>query len=665
MRDRNVPASEGTLQKYLETVVSKAARSNEHGFQVTDKLEEVERILQEAESPYYVVRKSEQSWIFGRRRMEEGQSVTVVSTHADIVDEIKRPYSSLDTDRDYYRGTYDNGGTNAVCAHLMATEELPENVYFAFTAEEETGSCTGAEDVLSFVRGITGREPIVLALDVTDEGYEDNRLFTVEGLHGVNEMSRCKMLEVFLGTEGERQSFEVVRLREEDDNSFLPEKYRSRNLTVFDESVFYANSGCNSCSLCLPGTGEMHGDEGFQVKRAVMEGYEASLLAIILAFGGGQPERIEALKARKDALVKKAAMQYLEERNQKIIDAVIEKADRVCPGALALIGIYGSFMTGDYHEKSDLDLLIVINDDRGWQLGSAFIQDDLQVGHDIYCTTWERLQDDARYEHPNISKLMDARIVYCAGEKDRERLELLRKAAQDILTAPFSEEDYAKAEKLLKEAEHCFALAMTAERKSDVLEGAGGAIYYIENAIAMLNKQYFHDGVKRAYEELNAMSIRPEKLCDRIEDVVSATSVVSLQEHLSTLMRETMAVFRNVKETIAMQGKVATKDALTGTYEEMYSNWRNKLYLAAETGNRHLAFMSLISADAMLSEIGSEVSIDRYDVMGGYDAQDLHRTANAYDSVLAEYRKEYSKVGLQVNRYSDIDAFVCGYQAMN
>lgn len=358
-------------------------------------------------------------------------------------------------------------------------------------------------------------------------------------------------------------------------------------------------------------------------------------------------------------------MRYLEERNQKIIDAVIEKADRVCPGALALIGVYGSFMTGDFYEKSDLDLLVLINDDRGFQLGSAFIQHDLQVGHDIYCTTWEDLQNDAEYVHPNISKLMDAKIVYCADEKYRERLELLRKEAKDILEAPFSEEDYAKAEKLLKEAESCCTLAMISECRSDVLQGAGGTVYYIENAIAMLNKQYFRCGVKHVYEELNAMKNRPEKLCDRIEDIVSATSVASLQKHLSTLMRETAAVFRRVKETVAAPKKSAAKDALTGTYEEMYSNWRNKMYLAAETGNRHLAFMSLISADAMFSEIDSELNIDRYDVLGGYDFQDLHKTAKAYDDVLEKYLKEYSKAGLQANCYSDIDAFVHGYRIKN
>lgn len=352
----------------------------------------------------------------------------------------------------------------------------------------------------------------------------------------------------------------------------------------------------------------------------------------------------------------------LEERNQKIIDAVIKKANTVCPGALALIGIYGSFMTGDIHEKSDLDLLIVINDDRGRQLGCGFIQDDLQVGHDIYCTTWEQLRADAGYEHPNISKLMDAQIVYCADVKYKEQLERLRQTAKDILSAPFSEEDYTKAERLLKEAQHYYTLAMISEHKPDIWDGAGCTVYYVENAIAMLNKQYFHYGVKRAYEELNAMRCRPEKLCDMIDQVISAASAASVKEHLTVLMKETMAVFCQVKETIAIRKKPAGADTLTGTYEEMYSNWRNKMHAAAQTGNRHLAFMSLISSNAMFSEIGGEVEIGRYDVLGGYDPQDLHKTAQAYDTILSTYLKECQKAGIRIRHYSDINAFAPDYE---
>lgn len=352
---------------------------------------------------------------------------------------------------------------------------------------------------------------------------------------------------------------------------------------------------------------------------------------------------------------------HLKERNRKIIDAVIKKAELVCPGSLALIGIYGSFMTGDFYEKSDLDLLIVINDDKGRQLECAFIQDDLQVGHDIYCTTWERLQGDAEYEHPNISKLMDAEIVYCADGKYKERLDMLRKKAKDILEAPFSDKDYAKAENHLKLAEHYYTAAMISENRSDVWNGAGRAVYYVENAIAMLNKRYFHFGVKRALEELNAMQSRPERLCDMIESVISADSVPDVQKRLTALMRETASVFRNVKEAAVICGNAAGADVLTGTYEEMYSNWRNKMHAAAETGNRHLAFMSLISADEMFSEIDSEGSIGRYDVLDGYNPQSLHKTAAAYDATLKEYLQEYEKAGIEVRHYSDIDGFVLAY----
>lgn len=358
----------------------------------------------------------------------------------------------------------------------------------------------------------------------------------------------------------------------------------------------------------------------------------------------------------------KTGMNYLEKRNQKIIDAIIEKANLVCPGSLALIGINGSFMTGDYHQKSDLDLLILINDDRGWQLGSTFIQDDLQVGHDIYCTSWEGLKNDARYEHPNISKLMDAKIVYCADEKYKRELERLQKQVKDKLSMPFDKEDYNKAENMLKEAEHCYTMAMLSESKSEVLDWTGGVIYYIENAIAMLNKKYFRYGVKRTYEELSAMKTKPERLCELIDNIIFAESVKAVKEHVSVLIKETIAVFNDMKKTITPQKKSATKEELTGTYEEMYSNWRNKMYLAAETGNVHLAFMSIFSANHMFSEIYESVDIEKYDAFIGYNPQDLKQTAKSYSEIMEEYLKEYRKAGIQEKRYCDIDKFVVEYQ---
>ncbi|MBQ3864601.1 MAG: nucleotidyltransferase domain-containing protein, partial [Clostridia bacterium] len=274
-------------------------------------------------------------------------------------------------------------------------------------------------------------------------------------------------------------------------------------------------------------------------------------------------------------------MDSSENRNRKIIDAILRKEQTVCPGAVALIGIYGSFQTGDVHPLSDLDLLILINDDRGWQLGKAFIQEDVGVGHDIYCTNWESLRQDAEHIHPHISKLMDSQIVYCADEKYREELETLREQVRRKLAEPLGEEDYRRAEKELREARCCYADAMTAEALSEVRRNAGGTIYFTENAVALLNKIYFRKGVSRRYEELEAMDRKPDNLCDRIEKVLSAETVEGLKEQLTLLMKDLTSCFLQAKRLLPEEKKPAGADTLSGTYEEMFSNWHGKMVQAA------------------------------------------------------------------------------------
>lgn len=356
-------------------------------------------------------------------------------------------------------------------------------------------------------------------------------------------------------------------------------------------------------------------------------------------------------------------MNALDIRNQKIIDAVLEKEKALCPGAVALIGIYGSFLTGDIHPLSDLDLLILINDDRGWRLGTAFIQDDLGVGHDIYCTSWDSLRQDARYQHPHISKLMDARIVYCADEKYREELEALREQVRQKLDAPFGEADDQNAENALKEARCAYAEAMTAEDLSEVRHHAGNMLYWAENAVALLNKTYFRKGVKRRYEELNAMEKRPERLCDRIDSVLTAATAACLKERLTLLMKELSACFRQAKQALQPEKKQASAETLSGTYEEMFSNWHGKMALAAETEDRYLAFTSLVSLHEMMADISGEVEIKPINALSAYVPDDQKKTAENFDGILLRYLREYRKAGLEPLRYQDIDAFVSSYHA--
>ena len=356
-------------------------------------------------------------------------------------------------------------------------------------------------------------------------------------------------------------------------------------------------------------------------------------------------------------------MTSLEQRNRKIISAIIEKAAAVCPGSLALIAVSGSFATGDIHEKSDLDLLILINDERGRRLSHTFIQDDLGVGHDLYCTSWDSLRADARYTHPHIAKLMDSKVVWYADEKYVSELESLRAQARAILDSPLNEADFSKAEAQLRTAESCLTDALTAENRSDLLNAAGGVLYYTENAVALINKRYFRRSVRRVYDELNEMKLRPANLCGLIEAIVSAETDDAVRESTLLLIREMRRCFHEVRSLLpASQKNAPTADALRGTYEEMFSNWRNKMRLAAEEGNRHLSFMSMVSMNAMLSDISEKTDVGVPAVMDGYDPQDLIKTAESFDQSLDQYRRVYEQTGLTEARYQDVEAFIREYK---
>ena len=61
--------------------------------------------------------------------------------------------------------------------------------------------------------------------------------------------------------------------------------------------------------------------------------------------------------------------------------------------------MYGSVAAGDEYEKSDLDLIILINDEKGQVLADGFILDDVDIGYDIYCTGWDMLEKEIGRAH--------------------------------------------------------------------------------------------------------------------------------------------------------------------------------------------------------------------------------------------------------------------------
>lgn len=271
-----------TLNHVLDKITL-PARSNKNGFYQTDKLDAIKDLVTGSDCSFKVIHESKHSLIFGKNSPCKGEESILISSHADIVKSITEVSSELKDG--YYHGTYDNLGTNASAVSIMLLEgnNLPDNVYFAFTSEEETGRCLGATDAYKFIYDSTKINPLCVALDVTDEGYYDNKLGSLEGL-SANKNIALNIKRSFMDTEGENKSFCVVKMSKKDKNPFDKE-YISGNNTVFDESVHFGKKlKQNAFSFCLPTSGAMHSNSGLDVKEPVFIGYILSLASFIYEY---------------------------------------------------------------------------------------------------------------------------------------------------------------------------------------------------------------------------------------------------------------------------------------------------------------------------------------------------------------------------------------------
>lgn len=346
----------------------------------------------------------------------------------------------------------------------------------------------------------------------------------------------------------------------------------------------------------------------------------------------------------------------LRESDRTLIDAVIQCAERLCPEALDLIAVYGSVLTGDTWEKSDLDLAIVINDNAGYALAQGFLLEDTGIGYDLYCTTWKQLEEMAQYRDPQIAKLMDSEIVFHRNEEAMEKLARLRAYCTDRLSSPFSAPDFVTVRNVLREAEHFYVRTMTAVALSDARMNACETVQRCMDAVMLTAKRYYRKGVRRVFDELQAAGA-PDGFREAVAAVTAAKDPETLQHSLTALMHLMRAFESELSNRFAAEKQPPKPDTLRGTYEEMCSNWAGKMLLAEQSGDRWLAFASLSRFQSMLDEIGEATAIPAFEVLADYDPDDLAATRSWFQEHLERYRSFCESCGVRICRYSDAQAF--------
>ncbi len=107
--------------------------------------------------------------------------------------------------------------------------------------------------------------------------------------------------------------------------------------------------------------------------------------------------------------------------------------------------------------------------------------------------------------------------------------------------------------------------------------------------------------------------------------------------------------------------KKAPSSSLSGTYEEIFSNWKNKVDEAVVNDDVFSSFMNMCSLQYMFNEISCEFEIGTYRVMEEYNPHCLEANTIVFNKYLRKYEDVYKKIGINVKRFVNVDSFILDY----
>lgn len=343
----------------------------------------------------------------------------------------------------------------------------------------------------------------------------------------------------------------------------------------------------------------------------------------------------------------------LLDKNKKIIDMVIEKAKKEYPDDIALIGLTGSFSTGDFHEKSDLDLIIVNDTPRGWEIAMAFILDD--VGYDIYCTPWKpRIEAQAKLESPHVSCLINLQILYVSKPEFLVKYNEYKQQALALLAEPIGDGCLSRGKKHLDAAKQSYADAMLSDDLGTVRYASCGVVYNLINALTSMNNTYIKQGIKRYLETMLAYQYIPRDLETSYMAVINAVTINEIRETSKTLLKSVCDLYDDMYNRFVKKPQ-PTYDNLIGTYEELWCNCRNKVIDSVKSGNISYAFHAAMGAQNYLDEMHMLFGTPKFDLMRHFDAKHLTVFQDAFLQSMDEYLKIYQSVGRRVEKYDNFD----------
>lgn len=347
-----------------------------------------------------------------------------------------------------------------------------------------------------------------------------------------------------------------------------------------------------------------------------------------------------------------------KELNDRLVEWLRQRAAGPFAGEVALVAAYGSHFNGTWSERSDVDCYFIPKTPRGAAFAADFIL--AGVGYDIFPLSWERAQGIARLEEPLVPLVGDATVLYCDTPEDGERF----RALGEELARCLGDGAHCRAasrERLARAAAQ-YGLLGAGEGFSTQRARAGSLLMDAAEAVAFANGTYFHRGLKRQFQDLQAMERKPRGFLESYRAVIQAGTPQALEAACKALL-DSLGEFLGLgweappaQKGPAPQERSQNLAELAPWYEECCSTFQ-KVYACCGQGDWVLAFLSAACLQRELDGMTEGYQLPPFPVLEAYRWDRLEPLAQAAAQAEAALVGRIEGAGGQIKRYSSFEEF--------
>jgi hypothetical protein len=316
-----------------------------------------------------------------------------------------------------------------------------------------------------------------------------------------------------------------------------------------------------------------------------------------------------------------------------------------------LIAISGHSLEDDCHGEC-FDYFIPANEN-GNKLSQTFIIDG--IGHDLYPRSWKRIENMANFEDNFTYGLADAKILYVRNEEDKDKFV----AMQEKLKANLQNKEFMlkKALEKLDAAMEIYRTMVFEESLYKVRMAAGFIARYLSYAVACINETYFKQRLDLETVELAQMKEIPENFIEYFQGIVKAKSAEELKSFSHKIIGTTREFIATHKQPKMEEAKSPDYEELADWYEEGSLMWRRICY-HCDIQNYERAFPDAINLQHELNIIKEEFGLKEMDLLGSFDATDLHAFKQKAQELEKYVISEIENHGVILNKYDTLEQFL-------